>query len=116
MAARVPAYKAVKLIPVMPRNVARKTVKENPVALRRRLRIIYDKDDAKAVVVVVVVVASLLSSLLAKCADNNDDDDDEDEDRVNLLKELLVIGGLLVDVLVLIDKDDCETGPGRDTP
>lgn len=115
VAARVVAYKAVKLIPVIPPNVARKTVKENPVALRRRLRSICDKDAAAKAVVVVDVVASLSSWLLAKCADN--DEDDNGDDRVNSLKELLVEVVVLVDVLVLvIDKDDRETGRGTNTP
>lgn len=38
VAARVDAYNAVRLIPVIPRSVARKTVNEKPVALRSRLR------------------------------------------------------------------------------
>ena len=90
VAARVDAYNAVRLIPVIPRSVARKTVNEKPVALRRRLR-------TRCPILIVATEAS--SSALEKWAEDRVKPEDTFEacgisDRVTDLerKSLLVVG------------------------
>jgi hypothetical protein len=95
-AARAPAYRAVRLIPVIPRRVARKTVKEKPVALRRRLRTIREKATDPA------AVSS--SPPLAKWAENNGDSAGISRGLLLLLIILLIL--LLILLLLVFGRDD----------
>ena len=72
VAATVPAYSVDRLIPVTPRNVARNTVNENPVASRSLART--DVTTFKAGVVLSSPPPPLLLSALAKDADDDDED------------------------------------------
>jgi len=74
------AYKAVKLIPVIPRTVARNKVNENPVTFRSRFRIVivhFRRANDMPPPPPPLLSSSLLStSTLAKYLDDDDNDND----------------------------------------
>jgi len=86
VAARVDAYNAVRLIPVIPRSVARKTVNEKPVALRSRLR--------TRCPILIVAATEESSSALEKWAEDRVKPEETfgDCDRVTDLERKLLVG------------------------